>query len=513
MSKGTFEEFLAALRSFESGIDPSQAEKYKKGYDDPRATKYWNVESPGVPLFKGGKIEQSDVSYREYFKRLGVEGLYDNFKLMQYASINYLGFVGYQVGESVVIETGYYKAPIKNFKTPSGDDVTGPSYYVFIPRDSKYWREFTSKDDTVPFRWTEDSEWILATAYNKWEGSWTGKHDITSLKDLKKPENGDRVIKDVMAHNLSTVIRTLKGTKTESDYATLKRWIGNEVSLKSSAGVVTTVKVTMSGLLAGAHLAGAAGVANALITGTDPGDESGTRLSTYINNYQDYATIFDSPGDDEIIAQSGDTVTCGWGHDTVTIASHIEGQPVHIILHESETAGDTTDIKGFDANSDRIVIRDWKQPLEFEPDGMTPKSPSTVTKYNNDLIFGQLGQKSQKLTLHDLDSEVIGKIKYASMFIIGHSWQLKWGGDPDIFLFNVDADVLLPAGGMAFKHLYIWDDKWKSDQGATIHLKDENNYYYIVAVLSGVSSTKLTEENFSENFMGTYKDIHWKPDS
>lgn len=232
MPTGDFDDFLNALLAFESGVDPSKADEYKSKYDQSDATKYWKVKSPGVPLFEGGEIKPpKPVSYREYFRRIGVDKIYadeslsipERFKLMQCASINCLGFVGYQVGEFMAFEAGCYIPPTKEFKTPSGEKVSGPSYYVFIPFDSPYYHQFDSEGDTTPFRWSDDSQWILATAYNKWGGGWTGKHGIKSLEDLKKPEKGKCVIKDIVVRNKSVLARVARGGSKKSDSEMLHR--------------------------------------------------------------------------------------------------------------------------------------------------------------------------------------------------------------------------------------------------------------------------------------------------
>ena len=196
-----------------------------------RSTTSWKVKSPGVPFFEDGKLKPPEpVSYREYFRRIGVDKIYsdeslpihERFKLMQCASTDHLGFVGYQVGEFTAIQTGYYIPPIKEFKTPTGERVSGPCCHVVIPVDSPYYHEFTSEDDAVPFR-SNDNRWVLVTAYNKWEGGWTGKHGIKSLEDLRKPENGKRVITDVVAHNMNALIRIVKRGNKKSDRETLRR--------------------------------------------------------------------------------------------------------------------------------------------------------------------------------------------------------------------------------------------------------------------------------------------------
>ena len=60
--------------------------------------------------------------------------------------------------------------------------------------------------------------------------------------------------------------------------------------------------VTLSGLIAGAHLGGLNGVLNLITNGIDNADSNGTAISSYVNTYSGY-TI---PGYDESGSNSGD---------------------------------------------------------------------------------------------------------------------------------------------------------------------------------------------------------------
>lgn len=62
-----------------------------------------------------GTTTKSNVSIREYFERLGIGKYYTQgstdpqmFKQMQYATMNYLGFIGYQLSEQDFWDLGYY---------------------------------------------------------------------------------------------------------------------------------------------------------------------------------------------------------------------------------------------------------------------------------------------------------------------------------------------------------------------------------------------------------------------
>lgn len=54
------------------------------------------------------------------------------------------------------------------------------------------------------------------------------------------------------------------------------------------------VEITLSGLLAGAHLRGAAGVIELLVDHKNPADENGTYILQYVQDYAGYETPFPS---------------------------------------------------------------------------------------------------------------------------------------------------------------------------------------------------------------------------
>ena len=155
---------------------------------------------------------------------------------LQYTSTNSLGFVGYQLGEQLMIDLGYY-------------------------RDNVYYNN--------------------GAATNTWDGSFTGKGGIGSLANL---ESGlqEGVILDAFGYNLSVIEHGLA-----SAGKTLDDFIGR-TSTYVDNDHVTTVTLTETGILAAAHLTGAWGTLNFLLDGATPHDENGTSILTYINQFGNF---------------------------------------------------------------------------------------------------------------------------------------------------------------------------------------------------------------------------------
>lgn len=90
------------------------------------------MEYPGrVIRARDGTTTKSNVSIREYFERLGIGKYYTQgstdpqmFKQMQYATMNYLGFIGYQLSEQDFWDLGYYTHYDENHL---------PKYYSDVP--------------------------------------------------------------------------------------------------------------------------------------------------------------------------------------------------------------------------------------------------------------------------------------------------------------------------------------------------------------------------------------------
>ena len=182
-------------------------------------------------------------SFRDMLEALGAfESGLPSGNPNQYKIINRLGFMGkYQFGEALLIDLGYYKTPKPYIGGGNGVDK------------------------------------------NYWRGTWTGKKGINSKeKFLNSPAVQEFAIREAFALNLKRVNDTLarKG-KSVNDY------LGKTKTFKDN-GVLKTITITLSGILAGAHLRGPYGVANLLLENQVSHDEFGTSILRYITDYGGY---------------------------------------------------------------------------------------------------------------------------------------------------------------------------------------------------------------------------------
>lgn len=159
----------------------------------------------------------------------------------QYKAENTLGFIGkYQFGEPLLIDLGYYRADI----------------YYGHGADKNYW-----------------------------QGFWTGKQGIDSkLKFQASPDVQEFAIRETFALNWNRINDTLsRQGKAINDY------LGRQKTFRDR-GVSKTITVTLSGILAGAHLRGPYGVVDLLIKNQVSNDEFGTSILRYMDEYGGYDT-------------------------------------------------------------------------------------------------------------------------------------------------------------------------------------------------------------------------------
>ncbi len=284
----SYQDFLDALRAFESSIDPAQAAYYAKNYHNPHAIQYQKVDYPGrVVRDQHGNPEVETTSVQRYFQKLGIDHLYTPgstdpkmFHRMQYSVLNFLGFVGYQFSEQDLWSLGYY----------THFDAEGlPEFYSDV--DTRLWAHGI-RDAVLYF---PNSGFKHITDVNTWKGQFTGKHDIHSMDDVKDPYKQDFIARDHFVYKHDNIVKGLadKG-KTLADFLGTKLYWDQCFPPISPprGGRKNEVLVTMSGLLAGAHLRGAVGVVALLIKHENHADEIGTTILQYVQDYAAYETPF-----------------------------------------------------------------------------------------------------------------------------------------------------------------------------------------------------------------------------
>ena len=207
MSNGTFTKFLDALRAFESGVD---YDRYLSGQITEGQIRSW-VGDANWNAYQAGQLSWRD---------------------MQYTSVNSLGFVGYQFGEPLLIDLGYYL------------DNTG----------------------------------------NLWTGRFTGKNGVDSFATLKT-DIQEAIILDAFGYNLNVIESGLEAKGTSLDAL-----IGSQRTYVDTTGQSVTVTLTLTGILAAAHLRGAWGTLDLLNNGSASADEYGTSILKYIQQFGAYDT-------------------------------------------------------------------------------------------------------------------------------------------------------------------------------------------------------------------------------
>ena len=310
--EGDFADFLRELLDFESGLTVKNLALFKANYNNPDAVNYVAThirDADGVryPTWVNGALQYKKMTYKEYFTVLGVDDIWvadeanggateETLLKMQFRSLNWLNYVGYQVGEAVLFESGYYIPPAAT--TASGEKTY--KYYVWTEldwADDQYEQEYLMDGAITP---------IIVTRANTWLGTFTGKHGVNSLEDLRTVDGQNFAIRDVMWHNVDTIYGLIDASSQSLSDVFKKSfdWSGG--------GETGTVNVTMSGILAAAHLSGAQGTTKLLLDGTISVDENGTSNTYYMNMFGGTTTLMDTPAYDRITGTTyPERLSCG----------------------------------------------------------------------------------------------------------------------------------------------------------------------------------------------------------
>lgn len=272
--------FLHNLRAFESGINPEQFNWYVSNFNK-KVFNYPTVYSPGELKrdFATGNHLLEAISVRRYFEVLGVLDMFSlsdptSLHLMQYHAINPWGFVGYQIGEAILKEAGYY-IPEKVTHRMGIDDDSDYERYYFGSYDNSL---FSDGRREGFYKILEDDSVIIATDTNRWAGTFSGKTGLFSFEDLKQPEKQDAVMKNLMSHNLKIIQKKIALSGTTLSAYLEHRWLYREEYISCS----------LSGILACAHLCGAQGVVDLLLKDKMRNDELGTPILLYMQKFGGY---------------------------------------------------------------------------------------------------------------------------------------------------------------------------------------------------------------------------------
>lgn len=290
----TYQDFINAVWTYESDIDPAKQDYYNENWNKPVAS-YPEVLYPGrvVRDINGNPIERKNITIEELFNTFGIGDLYSpsdpnpDWKLIQSNVINYLGFVGFQFQESDLVDTGYYR-----FAEASLDGKNFyPTHYVDVPNET--WADGVRAVLKYPPTVSEPT--IVTDTVKFVDTSFTGKNGIYTYQDFTSPDKHVLIIEDHFINKYNGIVAGLKEKgKSLDDYlGTFVYWNDLKPSVSPPpGGRANKVEITLSGLLAGAHLRGAGGVVELLVEHENPADESGTYILQYVQDYAGYDTPF-----------------------------------------------------------------------------------------------------------------------------------------------------------------------------------------------------------------------------
>lgn len=339
MPAGSFDEFLASLLAFESGWD---RDRYETG-----VIQDWQLDS-----WAGSSVSELFPAYSSWGDLSDSE-----WETMAYRSMNSLGFVGFQFGEALLIDLGYY-------------------------------------DD--------DQFYGSGAASNTWDGTWTGKNGVTSLEEFMTKEAQTVAIQEAFGYNLEIIENGLQNAGQS-----LNGFIGQTITYVDGTGTEVTVELTLTGILAAAHLRGAYGTLSLLLGGAVSTDEYGTSILQYINQFGG----FDSPSVEDMISFFEDRKTGDEGLGTPgdsTGSRNIEGGgspdngSANVDKNNADVVitwsyGSDTQITDFDPATGTILV-DWISAGDLD-----------VTEDNGSVVFSvpsnQQSMTFVGVTLADLSAE------------------------------------------------------------------------------------------------------------
>ncbi|MCH9756906.1 MAG: hypothetical protein K0U37_06935 [Gammaproteobacteria bacterium] len=339
---------------------------------------------------------------------------------LQYHVHNTLGFMGkYQFGEPLLIDLGYY-----------------------VPAPSGYYG---------------------TTATNEWQGEWTGKNGVHSKEDFMS-EVQELAIREAFSMNMGVIDQYLgQAGKTIDDF------IGQEFAY-TRLGEEHVATVTMSGILASAHLQGPGGVSQLLLNNVASSDEYGTNILFYMDKFGGYNSPFGTDANDHLMGsdysetfagEAGDNIiTTGDGEDKIIIANRADG-------HDT--------ITDFDVTKDVISLSDFP--------GVTVENLNISDANGNSVVEFPNGQT---LTLAGVSAVDLS----ASQFVYG-PYSLGWSansGDTIIDNFNVKHDLIDLNYAFASNNLNIYEE-----QGSSV-IEVVGNHQRVI--LEGIPVDELSSAQF-----------------
>ena len=120
---------------------------------------------------------------------------------------------------------------------------------------------------------------------NYWKGTWTGKNGINSKAEfLNSPQTQEKAIREAFGVYWQDINYLMKKRgKSINSYL-------NQVKTFKEGGKSKNIKITLSGLIAAAHLKGPDKVVDLLVNGKVSQDPFGTSILSYLSEFGGYET-------------------------------------------------------------------------------------------------------------------------------------------------------------------------------------------------------------------------------
>lgn len=500
---GDFADFLRELLDFESGLSVDNIELFRSNYDNADAVNYVAThirEADGVryPTWANGVLQYKKMSYKEYFTVLGVDDIWvaaeanggatkETLLEMQFRSINWLNFVGYQVGEAVLFEAGYYIPP--EATTASGEKTY--KYYVWTElswADNQYEQEYLMDGATTP---------IIVTRANTWQGTFTGKHGVNSFDDLRTIDGQNFAIRDVMWHNVDTIYGLIEASSQSLSDVFKKSfdWSGG--------GQTGTVNVTMSGILAAAHLSGAQGTARLLLDGTITKDENGTSNTYYMSMFGGATTLMDTPAYDRIIGTSyPERLSCGMNGGDYIDTGASGGNIIEVNVRDISGLIEMHGLKFSGEERDTITVNGIDNNTAVTFDVIASDSDSTTVSVKAG------GVERSQWKLFGISETDISTALTQGNIVQERRWLLAWsGGFTAIGNFSIVKDRFYSISSHSFENLLANKSIIDTSGGITLSVVDADGSSYFGYLLSGFTRAEFTDRNFM-NIIGTLSQMH-----
>lgn len=196
-----------------------------------------------VKVYSQNPITQNKGNFRDMLEALGErETGFISGDSNQYTFVNpQLYFLGkYQFAEILLIRLGYYKANV----------------YFGKGADKNYWR-----------------------------GTWTGKNGINNKTEfLKSPHVQEQAIREAFGVYWQDInyLMNQRGKSIDSYL--------NQIKTFNSQGKPIKIKITLSGIVAAAHLKGPDKIVDLLLNGQVSQDSFGTSILAYLSEFGGYET-------------------------------------------------------------------------------------------------------------------------------------------------------------------------------------------------------------------------------